>query len=276
VNQDAAADVPLTSDAPQTYWRVEPRDPGDDGLRDINFVVEHPNAPVEQRVLKNEVERVLTVVRTLYVAEDKAPKFNEAYAKLLSLSQVGLVGRNASPSIATDALRSLEADILSREAGPIKNAYMRKLGSWALLFSVAALALYAALDALGRFTALLALEYRAVLLVWVGCMTGAWASFATRKVKITFDDLVALEEDRVEPWLRLVFTGTLTGILTLIFLSGMVEVKVGGFSSAQLLTSPVSALLIGAFAGLAEKALPSAVMARATSVISSAGTQRAE
>jgi hypothetical protein len=98
-------------------------------------------------------------------------------------------------------------------------------------------------------------------------MVGAWASFATRKVILSFRDLVALEEDRVEPQLRLLFTGLLTVILSLIFLTGVADVEVGSFQASSLLDSGTVALLLGAFAGLAEKALPSAVLSRASSVI---------
>lgn len=101
-------------------------------------------------------------------------------------------------------------------------------------------------------------------------MAGGWASFASRKVTLTFADLVALEEDRIEPQLRLVFTGTLTVILALVFTTGVADVEVGSFRASALLGSGTVALLLGVFAGLAEKALPSTVMSRATSVITSA------
>ncbi len=98
-------------------------------------------------------------------------------------------------------------------------------------------------------------------------MAGAWASFASRKVKLGFSDLAALEEDRIEPGLRLLFAGVLTIILALIFTPGVADIHVGDFRASSILGSGSVALLIGSFAGLAEKALPSAVMARANSVI---------
>ena len=166
-----------------------------------------------------------------------------------------------------DALRALEADIVEREAGPIKNHYMRKLGGWALLFGGVGLTAYLFCQHFPTIPFAEFHRYRTVFLVWAGSMAGAWASFASRKVVLGFADLVALEEDRIEPQLRLIFTGTLTIILALVFATGVADVEVGSFKASGLMHSGAVALLLGAFAGLGEKALPSAVMSRATSVI---------
>lgn len=252
--------------APAGFWGVEPRSAEDD-TPDINFRVLKGGAPESQRDLKSEAERALTIVKALYRRPEDAPKLREAVAKLVALSQVGLVGPNASPAVAMDALRALEADIIEREAGPIKNQYMRKLGGWALLFGALGMVAYLLCQ---HFPQVLFEEfrrYRTVFLVWSGSMAGAWASFASRKVTLGFADLVALEDDRIEPQLRLIFTGTLTTILALVFATGVADVEVGSFRASALMHSGAVALLLGAFAGLSEKALPSAVMARAGSVI---------
>ncbi len=257
---DAVAQLP-----PRTFWRVEPR-MSEDGTPDINFCVEKAECPQEQRELKSAVERALTVVKALYSHKDDK-KLTEAVAKLVSLSQVGLVGPNASPAIAMDALRALEADIVEREAGPIKNAYMRKLGFWAAILGGGTFASYLIMQAFPYLSFPQIQAKRNVLLVWTGCMAGTWASFATRKVSLAFSDLIALEEDRIEPQLRLLFTGTLTVILSLIFITGLADVQIGSFEASLLKSSGSVALLIGAFAGLAEKALPSAVLSRADNVL---------
>lgn len=249
------------------YWRVEPRD-AEDGTPDINFRVVHPGAPRDQRELKNEAERALRIIKAIYGSADDRPKLNEAVAKLVALCQVGMVGPSASPAVAGDALRALEADIVEREAGPIKNHYMRKLGGWASLFGGAGLAAYLFCHHLPWIPLEEFVRYRTIFLIWTGAMAGTWVSFATRKVTLTFADLVALEEDRVEPQLRLIFTGVLTVILALIFVTGMADVRVGTFAASSLVRSGTVALLLGAFAGLAEKALPSAVLSRASSVVS--------
>lgn len=251
---------------PTGFWVVEPR-VAEDGTPDINFRVLKAGAPVDQRELKNSVERALTIVKALYKrAADKA-KLQDAIAKLISLSQVGLVGAAASPTVALDALRALEADILERESGPIKNQYMRKLGGWAASFGVIALLVYFYCFYYPDRVPPQVSNYRNVFLVWAGCMAGAWASFASRKPILSFSDLVALEEDRIEPALRLVFTGILTIIFTIIFTTGLADIKVGGFHTSSILKSGSVSFLLGAFAGLAEKTLPSAVLSRANNII---------
>lgn len=248
------------------FWGVEPREAAD-GTPDINFRVFKSNAPQDQRELKGEAERALTIIKALYRKPDDQSKLNEAIAKLVALCQVGLVGPNASPAVAMDALRALEADIVEREAGPIKNQYMRKLGGWALGFGASGMAAYLLCQHFPSIPFEEFHRYRTVFLVWAGSMAGAWASFASRKVTLSFVDLVALEEDRIEPPLRLLFTGTLTTILALVFATGVADVEVGSFKASSLVHSGTVALLLGTFAGLAEKVLPSAVMSRATSVI---------
>lgn len=253
---------------PTGFWGVEPREAAD-GTPDINFRVFQNNAPQDQRELKGEAERALTIIKALYRKPEDQPKLNESVAKLVALCQVGLVGPDASPAVAIDALRALEADIVEREAGPIKNQYMRKLGGWALGFGSAGMAAYLLCQHFPSVPFEEFYRYRTVFLVWAGSMAGAWASFASRKVTLSFSDLVALEEDRIEPQLRLLFTGTLTIILALVFVTGVADVEVGSFKASSLADSGTVALLLGAFAGLAEKVLPSAVMSRATSVITS-------
>lgn len=265
--EEAAQDIPAqTANAPKGFWGVEPRD-AEDGTPDINFRVLKVGAPRDQRDLKNEVERALTILKSLYRKPEDSGKLREAVSKLVALSQVGLVGLNASPVVAFDALRALESDIIERESGPIKNLYMRKLGGWAALFGGIGLLSYLVCEHLRWLPFDEFYRYRRVFLVWSGAMLGAWASFASRKVTLAFADLVALEDDKIEPQLRLIFTGSLTAILALIFSTGVADVKVGMFQASSLMHSGSVALLLGAFAGLAEKALPSAVMSRATSVI---------
>ena len=257
---------PRPAEPPQGFWGVSQR-VGEDGLPDINFLVFKPNPPQDQRDLKNAVERALTIIKALYSKPQDRQKLNEAVAKLTSLSQVGLVGLGASPTVGFDALRVFEADIVEREAGPIKNQYMCKLGLWAIRFGAVGVIAYFLYTYLPSLPFEKIYQYRNFFLVWTGCMAGAWASFASRNVTLAFNDLVALEEDRIEPQLRLLFTGVLTIILALIFTTGVADIHVGTFQASNILRSGSVALLIGAFAGLAEKALPSAVMARANTVI---------
>jgi hypothetical protein len=49
----------------------------------------------------------------------------------------------------------------------------------------------------------------------------------------------------------------------LVFLTNMVQVSIGEFSTASLQTDGLAAFLVGAFFGLLEQSLPTAVMERA-------------
>jgi hypothetical protein len=70
----------------------------------------------------------------------------------------------------------------------------------------------------------------------------------------------------VDPPLRLVFSGLLTFILGLVFATGFANLVVGQFEGAKILADGSVALLMGALSGMAEKALPAAVMQRAQSI----------
>ncbi len=97
-------------------------------------------------------------------------------------------------------------------------------------------------------------------------MIGVWCSFAARKAILTFFDLARIEEDRLDPPLRLIFSGLLTFILGLIFLTGFANVVVGTFQGAHFIHDGAVALLIGALSGIAEKALPVAILQRAQTI----------
>ncbi len=102
-------------------------------------------------------------------------------------------------------------------------------------------------------------------------MIGTWLSFGLRRPKIVFKDLASIEDDMVEPAIRLIFTGLISFTIALIFACGMVNVNVGGLNSANLLAHGSSALLIGLLLGVSEQALPGALTRRASQFVSEIG-----
>lgn len=248
------------------FWIVTAElsdDPG--GFPDIRFewTGRAGEAPPELLEFRNRVDKTLGTLRLIYGDRSRRPHFDESFGKLLNLAQLGMVGLKPATREANAALDSLQWEILSREAGRIKNGYMLKLGKWALGFAAAASVLFFVFDRWAWIPPPQLYAYRNVLLVIAGCMAGAWASFASRKVILSFFDLAALEEDRLEPALRLLFTAVLTTILVLVFTTGFADVRIGAFQASQVLRSGSTAVLIGALCGLAEQALPAAVMMRA-------------
>jgi hypothetical protein len=228
--------------------------------RDIRFQLasETASIPVEQHDLRDDIEQTLTVLRGVY--PDGAPAFAGYFRQLLSLAQTGLVGKNAQPELAKRALANLKRDVTFREAGRIKNAYMRALGLRAVALGVPALLTAYAFHIVAAGHALEAI----FLTIWGGCMGGCWLSFGARKPTISFEDLQVLEQDRVEPLLRLVFAGLLAETVALLIVTNALDVKVGVLSASLLSTSYKVALLVGVLCGLAEQALPSKLLKRAT------------
>lgn len=228
--------------------------------RDIRFQLasETPSTiPVEQLALRDEVEQALTVLRAVY--PDGHAAFHGYFRQLLSLAQTGLVGKNAQPELARRALANVKREVTLREAGRIKNGYMRVLGWRALYLGAPALVTAYVLRSLGVHS----LETM-LLTVWGGCMGGCWLSFGARKPTVAFQDLQVLEEDRVEPLLRLVFAGLLAMIVAILAATGAVDVKLGALSASLLVKSYKVAILVGILTGLAEQALPSKLLKRAT------------
>jgi hypothetical protein len=76
-----------------------------------------------------------------------------------------------------------------------------------------------------------------------------------------------LEEDRLEPVVRLIFAGLLTVIFGLLFSTGAVVVKVGALTTADFTRNLQIALLIGMIFGFSETALPSALASQASSFV---------
>lgn len=262
--------VAAQSEAPDRgFWAVEPRQEAD-GTPDIYFKLIKSGCPADMLDFKGGIERALSIVLSIYARSDHPAKRDECVAKLLKLAQLGLVGPSQATQEANAALSVFKQDIVNRESGRIKNDYMLKLGKAALFAAAAFFVVYIIVDNLIFVPIKHVYEYRNILLVFAGCMAGSWASFASRKVVLSFEDLAALEEDKLEPPLRLAFSGILTAILCLVFITGFANVVIGGFRASSLLTSGSVAALIGALAGLAEKALPAAMMQRATTLISGA------
>ncbi len=83
-----------------------------------------------------------------------------------------------------------------------------------------------------------------------------------RRPKLEFADLVQLDDDLLRPGMRVLFTIVLGTVVGLLFWTGLVAIKIGGFSTS-FSEAGTPALLIGAFSGLASSALATAVSSRA-------------
>jgi hypothetical protein len=98
-------------------------------------------------------------------------------------------------------LEELKQDITAREADRINNAYMKKLGFWAAIGVV----VFAATWGLLRWTGA-GIWPKNLAVFEIGTMLGIWLSFGTRKPTLKFEELHILEEDRLEPVVRIAFS----------------------------------------------------------------------
>jgi len=235
-----------------------------DNPLDINFELVSGslgNVPEDQLSLRDEVDQTLIVLRGMF--PNGGVRFEEFFRQLLSLAQAGLVGDDANPQVASRALVTLKSQIVAREGGRIKNQYMKRLGVAAAMLGIPAL--------VGSIALLMfnpaATRFAGYLFIWVGALVGAWLSFGTRKVRLQFEDLHILEQDRLEPLVRLIFSGLLSLIMGLIFATGAMEVTLGTITTAQFVGDAEVAILIGVLCGFSEKALSAQIASSAVKIV---------
>ena len=209
--------------------------------------------PDDQLELRDKIDSALTTIRILF--EDQRERFEEYFRPLLSLAQLGLVGNSANPALSQRALDSLKFEIVSREGGTIKNGYMKKLGLASLILGLPAVFL----GILIRNFAPDLNTLESFLFLWTGCMAGVWLSFGARKIQINFEELGILEQDRLNPSIRLIFAGLLTLIIGLLIATRTLVLQLGDFTTANLTSDIKAQLLIGALCGISEQALSSKV-----------------
>jgi hypothetical protein len=254
------------------------------GWQEILFEVTNEVFPIPPDQLKLKADIETTMMTLKAILHDKNDKNEEAlpktmtanqhrYAayqiKLLGIAETGLQ-TPADPNSARQPLEALQADILLREGPRVKNRYMKRLGVAAAALAAVSAVAYLVLRNNPQASDLL-YAYRNLFVLLTGTMIGTWLSFGLRRSKIVFKDLSALEEDMMEPAVRLIFTGLIAITIAFVFATGMVNVTVGGLNSAHLLANGSSALLIGMLLGVSELALPGVLTRRASQFVSEVG-----
>jgi hypothetical protein len=166
------------------------------------------------------------------------------------------------------SLAELRNEFFVREAGRIKNMYVRRLGAWAgtaaLLLILSYIAFYTkAVDSAWGDA------HKSFLLAASGAAIGTWASFSVRQVQLSFDGLVMVEEGSLDPPMRILFVIVLTMAACLLFWNDAVNLEIGNLKtqSEPFRQSGSIALLIGLFCGLSERALSTAIAGRASAFV---------
>ncbi|WP_252503058.1 hypothetical protein [Sporosarcina sp. Marseille-Q4943] len=213
-----------------------------------------PNRSEEEAIggsedLYVEIERASNVIKSMHSSETVKDDY---FQRLVSLAQVGFVGDDPDPKLASDSLRILKEEILAIEGHIIKNRYMINLGIQALIYSALVWILWWILFLILGTRASSLLIYS---VVWTGAMFGTWISFGARKFELKFEDLNSLEKDKMYSYVRLPYIGICSWALLLFLNSGLLKLEIGSAKSEELLKNTEAQLLIGFIAGLLESKL---------------------
>lgn len=241
------------------------------GAKSIKFGISGKNIPDEEIKFKNEVETTLHVITTIY--KNQKEKFEESLYKLTSLTQVGLVGKNRNINVATHALKNLQHEILDREVGNIKNNQLTSFFKYCSVFTIVFIVLLIIFSTfLGDFFGINNNDknfIKGILFLLVSIPFGTWMSMATRRINMSFEDLISVEEDHFNPSIRLFFISLLATTLGLLLDAGIINFEIGSFSASKFTEHPKEALLLGIIIGLSDKVLPMKIASHANNLLSS-------
>jgi hypothetical protein len=200
---------------------------------------------------------------------DRARRLRDQYlTELCGIAVVGL--EQPHTNLAKLALNELRSKFTAQQAGRIKNIYVRSLGAAAAVAAVALFLLYAFIRAVGNGWWY---DHRAFVIVAAGAAIGTWLSFSIRRVNLSFSDLGILEEDLLDPGVRIIFVIALTLTACLLFWTGVVNIEIGNLktSATEFMQRGSIAMLLGVFFGISERALATAISGRATAFVRGVG-----
>ena len=242
----------------------------------------NPNGPQpparEQIELQVKIEQVLLALRTVYpVGQPFAEaKFRLHFYSLFNAARWGLEGVVAT-DIAKREVNRIEAALIEEVAGPIKNAHLRSLALWGTVMSIPFAVTYLVLHLFSHNTLVEHLQLLGVnrnvlanfMLLWIGCFAGVCLSYALRTVVPSLADLTTTDEDYLRPRIRLLFAATLTMLLALLAIVGLVDIQIGTYALSQVASNATLAFVVGAMCGFSELALPDSVGTKAGNLIAS-------
>lgn len=241
-----------------------------------------PPIPNDQFELQQEIEEVLRSVHQIHdnplagPEQHRKKQFRIYYVRLFRLAQVGLEGNNALPPISKIALAAIRAELIDDEASRVKNDHLKRLGIAAIKMAALPIVIYLVMRLIGPNSCLAnifsslgieRLAFANFMLLWVGCFIGVWLSYGIRTSAFTLKDLTLTDSDRLLPAMRLLFAGTLTMIIGIMFMLGVIKISLGNYQITDISTNSPLAFLIGAFCGISELLLPATVSKQASNII---------
>lgn len=251
----------------------------DPNARSLKFAIDAglAAAPKDQMDLKGSVELALTAIQRLYNGKNCEPTFRRYFVQIASAAQVGLVGANAHPDVAKQALSAAVADLIDEEGGKVKNAHLRDLASSAWHLSIPLLLVYFLVrvfvgdgSPLRDWMVRLDLHPLAVtcfMVMLVGCFVGVVLSYAARTTTMGLSDIVNPDADQFRPVVRLAVSGGWTLLVGYLLALEIVVLKFGPVSSEKFVSQPMLAFLIGSVCGLTNLTLPGSVMKKMSDLL---------
>jgi len=246
-------------------------DPSNKLARRIVFETD-PNGPQppagEQIELQVKIEQVLLAARTVYPVGKRLAesKFRLHFYGLFNAARWGL-----EDVVATDEaereINRIEASLLEEVTGPIKNAHLTSLALWGTVMSIPFVVVYLVLHLFSSKGLLETLQLLGVdrnvlanfMLLWIGCFIGVCLSYSFRRVVPSLADLITPDDDYLRPRIRLLFAATLTMLLALFSVVGLIDIQVGTYTLSQVASNATLAFVVGAICGFSELVLPDSI-----------------
>lgn len=217
--------------------------------------------PQKQEMLYIKIESTNNIIKSLYNTKDET-KY-KYFNKLLTLAQAGLVGETAQPELALKSLVKLKDEMVLVEGQRIKNDYMVRLGQNALIFCVIAFIAYIVFQSFS-----LTRPFAMYLLTFIGALIGTWISFGARKFSIRFEQLSLLEDDMMKPCIRLLYIGICAIVFVLFLNTQLINISIGGISTAIISENIEIQVSIGVLCGLVESKIGINVYKEAINILS--------
>ncbi len=234
----------------QGYFLVQPDEADRYGvLCELHPKFAKDEIPEEQQKLYLEVVRTNSTIKSLkYAKEDLKFKY---FQRLLGIARAGLVGETAQAQLAMKSMMKLKEEMVLIEGPRIKNEYMKRLGLIAFTFivilSITAYLLNYFFDN----------NYEMYCVTFIGALCGTWISYGARQITLKFKHLSLLEEDMMNPFIRLLYMGVCSVILLFFLNTNIIQINIGSISSKDIPTSIELQFAIGAICGLIERSMGS-------------------
>lgn len=221
---------------------------------------EHRTEPVpeeQQRVSVQvyDTRNILKLLMETNRLEQKA--YSEFISRVTAAARAGCAADVVDPGLAMVALGQIREDILRRFGGRVVYRYLALLAGWAAAFALVA----------GAFAVIVPLKFPDSGLApygWViaGAMVGAWLFAAARRREITFDDIKEFVDFGLEPAIRAFYVMVLAVVVAMMLKFKLIDLGVGEVDFREFTTSTSTALLLGFFAGIAERTLSLQIASR--------------